>query len=100
MALAGVRQVIHQSTEQGVHRQLHLFGEGHNQRPLQQRRVLRLFRIDLQHSLPMLRRQAQRQRLAGVPVGVIGVSGEKRIRLAIHAPPGEARRRPGHLHQA
>ncbi|MNX96403.1 hypothetical protein D3C86_1287160 [compost metagenome] len=47
----------------------------------------------------MLRRQAQFQHLAGVPVGVIGVGGEECIRLAIHAPPGEARRRAGHLYQ-
>ncbi|MNF64149.1 hypothetical protein D3C84_458730 [compost metagenome] len=47
----------------------------------------------------MLRRQAQLQHLAGVPVGVIGVGGEECIRLAIHAPPGEARRRAGHLYQ-
>ncbi|MNF91391.1 hypothetical protein D3C84_739900 [compost metagenome] len=58
MALAGFRQIVHQAAEQGVNRQLHLFGERHNQRALQQRGVLRLLRIDLQHPLPMLRWQA------------------------------------------
>ena len=78
---------------------MHLLGERQNQRALQQRRVRRLFGVNLQHSLPVLRRQGQFQHLAGVEVGVIGVSGEERIRLTVVAPPRKARRRPGHLHQ-
>ncbi len=99
-AFTGLGQILNQTAEQRVHWQLHLFGERQNQRPLQQWRIRRLLGIDLQNSLPVLGRQGQVEYAAGVPVGVIGIGGEKCIRLAVVSPPGEARRRPGHLHQA
>ena len=100
LALICVGQVVEQALEQGLGGQLHLASEAEDQRTLQQRHARRLRGVNIQHALPVLRRQLDGQRTAGVPVGVVGVGGEEGVSVLALAPPGEGRLRTGHLHQA
>ena len=93
------RHLCHDAFEHRLHRHLHGLCEVENQHALQQRQLLGLGGVDIQHALEMIGRQTQAQGLAGMQIGVIRVGGQEGIAFGVATPPGEMGFRSRHLHQ-